>query len=397
MAIENPTKYVSVQRLERFKQKLDPRFESIEAATIIPVDLDEMTPSTTFVKNNVLAINGVQYRAKQDTSEFPVVLQVYEGQFVVNMVNGAPAYVVDDYTLSDDWEVWGDAGIPQTLQNMQTDLEESLQELSETAQQIQSDCSTALQEIQSDCSSALQQVQSDCGSALQQVQSDCSSALQEVQASAADMERDQQEFLTEAQATLDDLEDAYLKPVDLGELTPQTTFKKNDVLFINGVGYRAKCNTVHFPVVLQVHESQFVVNMVNGAPAYVVDDYTLSADWEIWGDAGVQQTLANMQADLDDEVADIKSDLDSDVAAISANVTQTLQQIQSGLDADVAAIEQDQAAFITEAQGIVGQSLKLTTRIYNSDRSHSYTVQQLLKAMADLMDKVVVADDAAAE
>ena len=161
MALTNPTSLVDVQGLERFKQNLDPRFESIEAAALIPVNLDDMTPQTTFVKNNILAIDGVQYRAKKDTTHFPVVLLTDGGQFVVNIVNGAPAYVVSDYTLDADWEIWGDAGIPQTLANIRQDLDDALEDLSRTSQKIQEDCDTTLQQIQASTGQAVSEIEAD--------------------------------------------------------------------------------------------------------------------------------------------------------------------------------------------------------------------------------------------
>lgn len=161
MALTNPTSLVDVQGLERFKERLDPRFESIEATTLIPVNLDSMTPQTTFVKNSILAIDGVQYRAKKDTTHFPVVLLTDGGQFVVNIVNGAPAYVVSDYTLDADWEIWGDAGIPQTLANMQQDLDDALADLSRTSQKIQEDCDATLQQIQTSTGQAVSEIEAD--------------------------------------------------------------------------------------------------------------------------------------------------------------------------------------------------------------------------------------------
>ena len=161
MALTNPTSLVDVQCLERFKENLDPRFESIEAAALIPVNLDDMTPQTTFVKNNILAIDGVQYRAKKDTTHFPVVLLTDGGQFVANIVNGAPAYVVDDYTLDSDWEIWGDAGIPQTLANIQQDLDDALDDLNRMANKIQEDCDATLQQIQTSTGQAVSEIKAD--------------------------------------------------------------------------------------------------------------------------------------------------------------------------------------------------------------------------------------------
>ena len=135
MAIENPTKYVSVRRLDRFKRQLDSILDDkatrqeLTEATIIPVDLESMTTSSTFVKNNILFINGVGYRATKDTAHLPVVLQVQDGHFVVDYEDGAPAFVVSDYTLDEDWEVWGDASVKRTLGQMQESLDESLDQM----------------------------------------------------------------------------------------------------------------------------------------------------------------------------------------------------------------------------------------------------------------------------
>lgn len=133
MAIINPTKYVSVQRLSRFEAKLEDKYSTqvaqqaavalleshITNATLIPVDVDSLTPSTTFVKNNILGINGLMYRAKKNTSEFPVVLLVEDGHIVYDEdENGNKAFVVDDYTLSEDWEKFTDASIPRALELM---------------------------------------------------------------------------------------------------------------------------------------------------------------------------------------------------------------------------------------------------------------------------------------
>lgn len=91
----------------------------ITNATLIPVDVDSLTPSTTFVKNNILGIDGVMYRAKRNTSEFPVVLLVEDGHIVYDEdENGNKAFVVDDYTLSEDWEIFTDASIPRALELM---------------------------------------------------------------------------------------------------------------------------------------------------------------------------------------------------------------------------------------------------------------------------------------
>lgn len=191
-------------------------------------------------------------------------------------------------------------------------------------------------------------------------------------------------------ATKQEMTQAAIIPVNLDEMTPTSTFIRNSILFINGVGYRAKQNTTHFPVVLLTDGGQFVVNIVNGAPAYVVSDYTLDEDWEIWGDAGIPQTLANMQQDLDDALEQMEADLSRTSQKIQEDCDATLQQIQTSTGQAVSEIEADQAEFINEATSIVEQSLKSTSRITTSDGQTQYTVQQLLTAMADLMGHTVV-------
>ena len=89
------------------------------AATIIPIDIENMTPTMTFEKNSILGINGIMFRAVVDTDEFPVVLLVQDGHIVYDEdENGNKAFVVSDWTQSEDWEIWTDASIPRTLQLM---------------------------------------------------------------------------------------------------------------------------------------------------------------------------------------------------------------------------------------------------------------------------------------
>lgn len=80
----------------------------VDDLTIIPVDLSTLTPSSTFVKRNALAINGVIYVARQNTENFPLQLSVQDNKFVTNTLNGETAYVVLNNTLNSDWEAWVD-------------------------------------------------------------------------------------------------------------------------------------------------------------------------------------------------------------------------------------------------------------------------------------------------
>lgn len=83
-----------------------------------PVDVNSLTPSSTFVQNSVIGINGVLYRAKKQTSHFPVTLTVEDGKFVVEEEEGKIAFVVADETLSEDWEVFTDAAIEYWVKSL---------------------------------------------------------------------------------------------------------------------------------------------------------------------------------------------------------------------------------------------------------------------------------------
>lgn len=132
MAIENPTKYVSVQRLGRFEEKLGQKYATRTAmaaavadVTLDYIDIEDLEVGMTFPKNALLAINGVSYQAKKATTQFPVMVLVESGHIVYDEdAEGRKALVVEDYTLSEDWKVWGDAGIPRTLDNMTAQQED---------------------------------------------------------------------------------------------------------------------------------------------------------------------------------------------------------------------------------------------------------------------------------
>lgn len=81
------------------------------SAALYPVDVNTLTPTSTFVANAIIGINGVIYRAKQATSNFPVPLVVDNGAFVVQTVNGKIVFTVSSNTIHQDWEQWTDAAI----------------------------------------------------------------------------------------------------------------------------------------------------------------------------------------------------------------------------------------------------------------------------------------------
>lgn len=78
-----------------------------------------------------------------------------------------------------------------------------------------------------------------------------------------------------------------LLPVDISTLTPASTFPKNAVIGIGGVIYRAKRATASMPLTMVVSDGKFVIHEVNGQKAFVVQDMTVNADWEVWMDAGM--------------------------------------------------------------------------------------------------------------
>lgn len=78
-----------------------------------------------------------------------------------------------------------------------------------------------------------------------------------------------------------------LLPVDISTLTPASTFQKNAVIGIGGVLYRAKRATASMPLTMVVSDGKFVIHEVNGQKAFVVQDMTVNADWEVWMDAGM--------------------------------------------------------------------------------------------------------------
>lgn len=78
---------------------------------LIPIDIQTVTPQTTFPKNAALGIGGVLYRAKRATASMPLTMVVSDGKFVIQEVNGQLAFVVQSATVNADWEVWMDAGM----------------------------------------------------------------------------------------------------------------------------------------------------------------------------------------------------------------------------------------------------------------------------------------------
>ena len=76
---------------------------------LYPVELSAISTSTVFGKNSIICIDGVVYRAKQQTSDLPVVLVVENNKFVTQVMYGHTVFIKANDSLSSDWEVWLDA------------------------------------------------------------------------------------------------------------------------------------------------------------------------------------------------------------------------------------------------------------------------------------------------
>ena len=93
-----------------------------EAEHFHPVSISSLTPSSTFVKNSVIGINGVLYRSTQATNNLPVTLTVENGAFVTETINGKISFVVADETLNAGWERWTDAAIEYWVESINAAL-----------------------------------------------------------------------------------------------------------------------------------------------------------------------------------------------------------------------------------------------------------------------------------
>lgn len=90
----------------------------IESRELLPVNIATLTPSSTFVKNSVVGINGVLYRATQATGNLPCTMVTSGGSFVTNTVNGKTSFTVSDPTPNEGWEIWSDASIEYWIQQL---------------------------------------------------------------------------------------------------------------------------------------------------------------------------------------------------------------------------------------------------------------------------------------
>jgi len=107
---------------EHFYEEVTETIAEEEGYAFRPVDVDTITPSSTFKKNSIIGINGVLYYAYQDTIYLPITLVTQGNAFVVNIVDGRKAFVVSDYTLNTGWKVWTDAAMDYWINQLSTSL-----------------------------------------------------------------------------------------------------------------------------------------------------------------------------------------------------------------------------------------------------------------------------------
>ena len=81
------------------------------SSRINPVNMETMTPSSTFAEGDAIAFNGVIYRATGATDNFPIPLVISGNNFVVDEYKGYKAYVRGNEITQEGWEVWLDTGV----------------------------------------------------------------------------------------------------------------------------------------------------------------------------------------------------------------------------------------------------------------------------------------------
>ena len=107
--------------------------DELTDAVLHPVDISSLTPSSTFVKNAVIGINGVLYRATAATSNLPCALVTQDGALVTHTVNGKTAYVVSDATPNAGWEIFTDASIEYWVEALNASLSSKQDTVSDIA------------------------------------------------------------------------------------------------------------------------------------------------------------------------------------------------------------------------------------------------------------------------
>ena len=114
--LTNPNRIIRARELLEFKESL------LSDEMLHPVNINSLTPSSTFVKNAVVGINGVLYRSTKATSNLPCTMGIESGAFVYHTVNGKIAFVVSNGAANTDWEIFTDASIEYWVNSINTTL-----------------------------------------------------------------------------------------------------------------------------------------------------------------------------------------------------------------------------------------------------------------------------------
>ena len=167
-------------------------------------------------------------------------------------------------------------------------------------------------------------------------------------------------------ASLTQLDDASLYPVDVSSLTPSTTFRKGSVIGINGVLYRAAADTTYLPFTLVVQDGAFVTVEVGGIDVFIIADPTLNLPWKPWTDASVQAHLTDLDLRLSTlETMNYKGRIEA-IEEANKTISQTLALHESRITA------------------VEARTQSVT---YNG---HTYTLQQIMEQVAKLMETTVI-------
>lgn len=75
-----------------------------------------------------------------------------------------------------------------------------------------------------------------------------------------------------------------LYPVTDADMT-SGTFRKNSIITIDGVTYKAIRDTTNLPVVFVMEDGKYVTQVDSGINLFVIAGYSQTADWEVWIDA----------------------------------------------------------------------------------------------------------------
>lgn len=76
---------------------------------LYPVDINSISTTSIFQKNSIICIDGVVYRAKQETNTLPITLVVDNNKFVTQVLYGHTVFIKANNSVSSAWEIWLDA------------------------------------------------------------------------------------------------------------------------------------------------------------------------------------------------------------------------------------------------------------------------------------------------